>query len=268
MKNKRGIYILALILSLATVVLLSMYIRGLKATPETVVRLENVIVAVADIPAQTKITEEMLTTQALPPEAIHPLAVRSKDEIVDSYTLMNIAEKEQLLKTKVALDEVNMALSFKIPEGMRAIAIPTDEILGVGGYLEKEDRVDLLISYELKLENEEAEAAPPAEGEAAEAAPPEGETEQAESGTVTITQMQNIEVLEVGPLTINEQGIPVKSRGVTSSVILLVLPDQAEMLAYAVQTGTIQMSMRNPEDQEVLPMTYFDRLKLDEWRTE
>lgn len=262
MKNKRGIYLLALILSLATVVLLSMYIQGLKKAPEKVEQLDQVIVAVADIPAQTKITEEMLTTKALPKEAIHPLAAKSKQEIVGSLTTVDITAQEQFLTNKVALDDVSMALSFKIPEGMRAIALPVTEIYGVAGYLEKDDRVDLLISYELPLDPEEDDTPVAEDDEPAQGTTPR----QSQIAVTTFTQLQNLEVLEVGPLTISEEGIPQKTRGVTTSVVLLANPEQAEMIAYAVQTGVIQLTLRNPLDHEILPQTYFNRLNIDEWR--
>lgn len=258
MRNKRRIMILALILSLASVVLLSMYIQGLKKTPDKVEELENVIVAVADIPAQTKITEDMLEIQALPKEAIHTLAARTKEEVVGSITTMEITAKEQFLKTKVALDEVTMILSYKIPENMRAIAIPVDEIMGVGGYVEKEDRVDLLISYELPQEKEQQA---PADDEE------QAEEEKTETGTTTITQIQNLEVLEVGPLTFSEEGIAQKSKGVTTSVVLLAKPEQAEIIAYAVQTGQIHMSLRNPLDHEILAPSQYDSTNFEEWRT-
>lgn len=261
MRNKRVIYILALILSLASVILLSRYIQGLKDTPETVVQLDNVIVAVADIPAQTKITEEMLAVQALPAEAIHPLAAKTKEEIVGSITRVDVSAQEQFLKNKVALDEVTLVLSYKIPEGMRAIAIPVNEVMGVGGYVEKDDRVDLLISYELPIEEEE-ENAPTAEDE-------EDEEEQTEPETMmtTITQMQNLEVIEVGPLTFTEEGIVQRNRGVTTSVVLLARPEQAEIIAYAIQTGNIQMTLRNPLDQELLAPSQYNRENFEEWRT-
>ena len=258
MRNRRAIYILALILSLASVVLLSRYIQGLKNTPETVVTMENVIVAVADIPAQTKITEEMLAIQALPPEAIHPLAARTKDEIVGSITRVDVSAQEQFLKNKVALDEVTLVLSYRIPEDMRAIAIPINEVMGVGGYIEKDDRVDLIITYELPTEPESAANAPGAVEET---------TEPEEPLITTITQIQNLEVIEVGPLTFTEEGIAIRNRGVTTSIVLLAKPAQAEMIAYAIQTGTIQVSLRNPLDQEILAPSQFNQDNFEEWRT-
>lgn len=263
MKNKRGIYILALILSLASVVLLSMYIQGLKKAPDPVVQLDKVVVAVADIPVQTVITEDMLEIQALPKEAIHPLAARTKEELVGAISIVEVSAKEQFLKNKVAEDDMNLSLSFRVPENMRAIAVPMNEILGVAGYVEKNDRVDLLISYDMTLAEEDA---PPADEENQDETTPPGDTEK-ESGLVTITQMQNLEVLEVGPLSISEEGIVQKNRGVTTSVVLLVKPEQAEMIAYAIQSGVIQLSLRNPLDQEILAPSQFNQQNFDEWRT-
>ena len=243
MKGKRGILLVAALLSLVSVGLVFFYFQSISATSETVVERGNVIVAVSDVPAHTKVTEAMLEIEAVPSETIHPKAATTKDQLVGFTTTVDVTAGEQFLTSKVAGDEdAATSLSYQIPENMRAISIPVNEVFGVSGYIEEGDKVDLLISYDNpKLS-------------------PEG-------GYTTITQLQNLEILEVGPLSLNEDGAITKSQGVTTSLVLLAKPQQAEVISYAILSGSIQLSLRNPVDNTLVPFSQYGAANFDEWRT-
>lgn len=239
MKVKKSIIILAVILGLLTMGTLYYYIETLNQAPVVEDDLTDVVVAVSSIPAHVKITQEMVILKSLPTEAVHPDAATKLEDIVGYTTKTEIYSEEQVLKSKIATDLSQSNLAYRIPENMRAITIPTDEISGVGGYLAKGDRVDILVTYNDATIN---------------------------PGLLTITQFQNIEILEVGPLTFTETGQPAVNQGVTSSLTLLVTPSQAEVMFYATINGAMQMTLRNPVDTTINTLNQFSTADFPTWR--
>ncbi len=205
--------------------------------------------AVANIPQHIKITEEMLKVKSVPEEAIHKDAAKTTADLVGFTTKVEILADEQILITKIAKSDEKTGLSYKIPENMRAIVVPTTEVSGLAGYLAKGDKIDLLATYTNR----------PITGAVTIA----GEGERLE----TFTQLQNLEVLEIGIVeTIDETGKVVKAQGVPTSVTLLVTPQQAEVISLMLSNGTFQMTLRNPVDGIKVPLDHYGSDNFDDWR--
>jgi len=243
MKIKKRVLILAVLLGLLTVSVLYFYIRGLDKKPDVETQMKNAVVAVSTIPAHVKITEEMLTIKALPIEAIHPDAFTSIQEVVGGTTKSEIISGEQIIKGRVITDGVSSPLAYRIPENMRAITIPLNEVSGVAGYIEVGDRVDVLVHYEFEVLNAE------------------GNTQQ--KTQEVFTQFQNLEVMEKGPFPATAEE---KQVGVTTSITLLVTPAQAEIMVYANINGTIYMTLRNPVDTNKVDLQQFGTGNFNTWR--
>ena len=110
-----------------------------------------------------------------------------------------------------------------IPRGMRAVAVPANEVVGSGGFVLPGMHVDVLIS----------------------GTPPDG---MGGLGTQARTLLQNVEVLSAGHhFRHDAEGKPVAVQVVN----LLVTPEQAEQLSVASHQTTIQLVLRNPLDREV-----------------
>lgn len=251
MKVKRSVLILAVLLGLATMALLYVYIEGKEApSAAPVVEMGDVVVATTSIPAHVLITEEMVTLKNIPSEAIHPDAATAVDAVVGNTSNVPIYIDEQILTSKVATEENAVNLSYRIPENMRAITIPMNEISGVGGYIMEGDKIDILVTYTLG----EVEDDPNTEAD-----------EGIEGKTVTYTQFQNLEIIEKGPNSAPVEG-QTEIQGVTSSLTLLVTPSQAEVLTYAQLSGSINMTLRNPVDETINELTEFGTDNFNTWR--
>ncbi|MDD2426999.1 MAG: Flp pilus assembly protein CpaB [Eubacteriales bacterium] len=288
MKQSRIIIIvLAIVLALITTFFLYRYIEDLRKEPEVTVVYNDVVVAAVNVPVNTEITAGMLRVESLPQEAIHANSSGDINDFLGYTTVMPITEGEQILKSKIALDDGRSALSYQIPENMRAVVVPTGEVSGLAGYLQIGDKVDLLVTYSgrsaQELEEPEPAESEPGEPEATEPEPVEtepgeteetaaedlepGEEEEAETLSYTITQFQNLEVLELGVSDyVNAEGNVVKAYGVPTSVTLLVSPEQAEVLVFMLNTGTFQMSLRNPTDDTIVPLDHFGDDNFTDWR--
>jgi pilus assembly protein CpaB len=108
-------------------------------------------------------------------------------------------------------------LTTKIPDGMRALALRSDEVVGVAGFLFPGSHVDVLVTYRSTTAPEPA----------------------------TATVLQDAEVLAAGSqVEPNLDGKPTSVNVVT----VLVTPNDAERVVLASTQGTIHFVLRNSED--------------------
>ena len=133
-----------------------------------------------------------------------------------------IYAKEPVIESRLAPKGAGGGLAAMIPQGMRAVAVRVNEVVGVAGFVVPGMRVDVLISGN----------APGGNGNL---------------GTLTRTLLQNIEVLSAGQdFKKDAEGKPV----MVQVVNLLVTPEQAEKLSLASNQTTIQLVLRNPLDRQ------------------
>jgi pilus assembly protein CpaB len=141
-------------------------------------------------------------------------------EVIGRGIIVPIVKNEPVLKAKLASKEAGSGLPPVIPEGMRAVSVRVDEVVGVAGYVLPGNRVDVL-----------ATANP---------------TDQ-RSDTTTKVILSNVQVLTAG--TRMEQDQENTKPVAVTVVTLLVFPEQSERLALASTEGKIQLALRNPLDQ-------------------
>ena len=229
MTNNKRILIVAVILGLVTVIALNYYIRSLDTPAMATVPHTDVVVAENTIPEHTRITSEMLGTESIPADAVHPEAITSMDQAVGGISRSEIIRGEQVLTNRVVTEDRRATLSYRVPEGMRAISIPVGEVIGVAGYIAPGDKVDVLISYSIGPEGEEAE-------------------EETGDELTTYTVFQNVKVLATGGLTRAKDD---EEREVVGTVTVAVEPTQAEVLAYANLQGSFHLTLRSPIDEDL-----------------
>jgi len=153
-----------------------------------------------------------------------PLGATSKpQDLIGRGVTTMIYAKEPVIESRLAPRGAGGGLATMFPPGMRAVAIRVNEVVGVAGFVVPGLRVDILIS---------------------------GNSPQntANTGTLTRTLLQNIEVLSAGQdFKKDAEGKPV----LVQVVNLLVTPEQAEQLSLASTQTQIQLVLRNPLDREV-----------------
>jgi pilus assembly protein CpaB len=143
--------------------------------------------------------------------------------LVGRGVISDIAQGEPILESNLAAAGSGGGLAATIPDGMRALAIRVDDVVGVSGFVTPGMHVDVLAS-----------GIPPG-------SPPN-------AGTVTTTLLQNMEVLSAGVnIQKDAEGKPVPVQVVN----LLVTPEQAQTLSLASSQLRIQLVLRNPLDTKV-----------------
>jgi pilus assembly protein CpaB len=129
---------------------------------------------------------------------------------------------EPILESKLAPTEAGAGVTAAIPEGMRAVSIQVNSVIGVSGFVAPGSRVDLVLT-----------GTPPIEGKVMPG-------DELASKVV----LENLQVLAAGQnVQPDAQGKPQTVQVVT----LLVTPEQAERIALA-SGDRIQLALRNPLD--------------------
>jgi len=139
--------------------------------------------------------------------------------VIGRPLLYPLSAKEPILLHDLGVEGAGIGLAGKIPEGMRAIAIRSNEIVGVAGFLYPGSKIDLLMSY----------------------------TPPGNNVPVTQTVLQNVEVLTAGQtIEPDPQGKPQS----VSVVTLLLSPEDSQKLQLASGQGNIQFVLRSGADQK------------------
>lgn len=223
----KKIIVLAICFALLTGLLTYAYLQELKRPEE--VSYEEAVVAVADIPPYTAITAEMVAVKKLPEGAAHPKAARAVSEVEGLVTESMILSDEQILPEKLKVKgKSESGLSYVIPEGYRAYTISVDETTGVAWFLRRGDIVDVFADLA---------DAPFAE-----------KTES--NGHVSILLVEGCELAAVGTATEAVQ----EDERFYASVTLLVTPEDAQRLTYAISEGKIHLALRGVNDRSELEL--------------
>jgi pilus assembly protein CpaB len=181
----------------------------------------QVVVAAQPLAMGTRLHPNHLRLVAWPSR--NPVAGAFTDvkELVDRGVISPIGENEPITTSKVASLEAGAGLPPVIPEGMRAISVRVNEVVGVAGFVVPGTLVDVLVTAR-------------ANG---------GGSDEA----MTRTVVSKVTVLTAGTKYDQDKsksGEPIQ----TSVVTLAVLPEDGERITLAQNEGKITLALRNPLD--------------------
>ena len=180
---------------------------------------QPVVVASADLPLGAELKKEDLTVVNFPVGAAPEGSFSKPADIYGRGLIVPLVKNEVVLGAKLASKEAGAGLPPIIPDGMRAVSVRVNEVIGVAGYVLPGTRVDVLAT-----------------------ASPNGNAQEVTSKVI----LSNVQVLTAGTRMEQDQekGKPMAVTVVT----LLVYPEQSERLALASTEGKIQLALRNPLD--------------------
>lgn len=205
----------ALVISLGITYLF--YVRISRAQASARPKTKRVVAAVAALQPGSPITAENLTEIDWPENAALDGLIEKKEEVTGHVLMYAVAPNEPVLRRDLA-SAASFGLAAKIPDGMRATAVKTNEVMNIAGFIFPGSRVDVLVT--IRSENNNA-------------------------STTSRTVLQNVQVLSTGTrIDPDPNGKPEN----VSVVTLLVSPEQSEKLALAENQGTIQFVLRNGAD--------------------
>ena len=181
----------------------------------------GVAVAVVDIPLGTTINSNQVGVSLWPRNLYPKDAFTTAAPVVGRIAMRDFLRGEPIVESRlVPKDKSSGLLSLKVPAGMRAFTVKVNEVVGVGGFIVPDSRVDVVVTT---------------------AVSPQRQQEQ-----VAKTFLQNILVLAAGQVVEQKDNKPVT----VNTVTLAVTPDESEKLALASNDGKIQLVMRNFADAQ------------------
>jgi pilus assembly protein CpaB len=139
------------------------------------------------------------------------------DDCVNRAVITSMVENEPLLEGKLAPKDGGAGLSATIPDGMRAVSVSVNDVIGVAGFVVPGTMVDVLVT---------------------------GGTNY---GNITRTILENVRVMAAGQKV--EQDREGKPQTVPV-ITLLVSPEDANALTMASTQGRIQLALRNTLDSK------------------
>ena len=181
---------------------------------------QPVVVAAADLPLGSELKKEDLTVVNFPVGSAPAGAFSKPTDIIGRGVISSIVKNEPVLPAKLASKEAGVGLPPVIPDGMRAVSVRVNDVIGVAGYVLPGTRVDVVCT--------------------------ESPSSQPQDATSKVI-LSNVQVLTAG--TRMEQNEEKGKPQQVTVVTLLVYPEQSERLALASTEGKIQLALRNPLDQ-------------------
>src|SRR6266700_1005904 len=192
------------------------YARITRTQASARAKTKRIVAAAVALQPGTPISAENLTQIDWPVNVPLEGLIEKKEEVIGHVLMYAVAVQQPVLRRDLA-SSASLGLSAKIPDGMRATAVKTNEVTNIAGFIFPGSHVDVLVT--LKPENI--------------------------ASTETRTVLQNVLVLSTGTkMDPDPNGKPENVNVIT----LLVTPEQSEKLALAQNQGTIHFVLRNGGD--------------------
>ena len=177
----------------------------------------QIVVAARDLPVGHFLLAEDLQVVRWPSAALPAGYLATPSAAVGRGLIAAVRLNAPIMDADLAERGSGAGMPIIFPEGMRAVSVRVDEIVGVAGFVIPRTRVDVMLTQK-----------------------PQGSQQ-----TYTQIILQNLEVLAAGQVVQkNEKGEPMQ----VSVVTLKVTPEQGEKLVLASSQGQIQLALRNMVD--------------------
>jgi len=188
---------------------------------EVEVRSLYQVVAARELAMGDLITKDDVKLVAWPASSPVTGGFTNIEAVVNRGLIDGVVAGEPLTEGKLATLEAGGGLPPTITEGMRALSVKVNEVIGVAGYVVPGTRVDVIVTLANRAGINES---------------------------MTRVVVSDVEVLTAGTrmdAAKARDGQPIPANVVT----LLVTPDDAERIALAANEGSIMLTLRNPMDR-------------------
>ncbi len=208
----------AIVLGLAAAIGVGQYLTNEQSKNNDLVAKRSIIIATRDLTPGSKLTTDDIASKEVSAESIPPNAPSNLNVLINRELKSPVFKDEIITELKLIPFTAGSGIPSVLPPGTRAITLRINDIIGVGGHLKPGDFVDILSVYK-------------ADGE-----------------TQSKAIFENVRVLAIGSMTIIPQ--PPTSSGapavqeVSTTVTVVVSPEDAEKLFLASNSGQFQFSLR------------------------
>lgn len=251
MRSRGLVVVLALILATLATVGVFLYARGVKEDAKTGGDLVSVVVARGDIPANTDlntvIADDGFTLQEVPQAAVIEDAITDVSQLRNRRNSVFIVAGEQIPLSRVQGGKV-LGGVLSIPEGYQAITVSLEAPRAIGAAVSGGDNVTVLATFddvviEEKKKNQQPTTTTTATGT---------QQQQQQGVAATVVLVPQVQVLRVlVPQGSGVQETATSTQDQNISVTLAFLPADAQKFVFALEQGTVYLSLLPPDAQGV-----------------
>ena len=198
-------------------------------------QVTQIVAAAQDLPMGATLTAKDVVLIDWPSDMPLTGSFPKVEAVVGKPVVRSVGAKEPIFQRDLGVEGSGIGISAKIPLGMRATAVKSNEIVGVAGFLYPGSHVDVLATYQVPY------------------------SQGGQSSTVTQTVLQDVEVLTAGQMIEPDpQGKPQQVNVVT----LLLNPEDSQKVQLASAQGQIQFVLRNGTDSKSVDLhpTHLEQL--------
>ena len=182
----------------------------------------SVVVAGKDVPSAVALSGDQLKVRQWPADSAMVGKFSQMEDVTGRVTAVPLAAGEPVLESKLAPKGVIPGLTALLPMDKRAMTVKVDEASGVAGFLNPDNRVDVLVTVD------------------------KGEFNKDPMSKVIL---QNLRILGTGQRIEKRLG---EKPQVVPTVTLEVTPEEGERLALATREGMISLVLRNQQDIQMV----------------
>jgi len=221
--------ILALVVAVVASVFIYKWMKKQTAPKEVAkieeVKLKEAAIAEVDLPVGTQLKPEMVKSVSFLEDSLPPGYFSDPNILVGRVVISPLKRQELILESRLAPSDVKTGgMAAVLKPGKRAVSIAGNKVLGVSGFINPGDRVDVLLTS----------------------------TDPKTKTNVNKTVFENVLILATGTqLSRNAEGGP----SPVDSYTLEVTPEQAEKLVLASSEGNIHFALRSILDRKTVLTT-------------
>ncbi|MFW6122728.1 MAG: Flp pilus assembly protein CpaB [Thermodesulfobacteriota bacterium] len=187
--------------------------------------LAPVVVASKDVPSAVALSADQLKVRQWPADAALAGKFSRLEDVAGRVTAISLAAGEPVLESKLAPEGVIPGLTALLSKDMRAMTVKVDEASGLAGFLNPDNRVDVVVTVDKGDFNQDP---------------------------VSKVVLQNLRVLGTGQRIEKRLG---EKPQVVPTVTLEVTPEEGETLALSTREGMISLALRHQQDEQVVQTT-------------
>jgi pilus assembly protein CpaB len=218
--NRTRMLMLASVALVLSVIVTFLTYRLLRQRLQPPDEMTTIVVATQRLALGQRLATEDVRVAPWPKSALIPGSSADPSVFVGRGVIQPIEANEPILETKLAPKDAGAGLTTTIPEGMRAVSIRVNDVIGVAGFVVPGSHVDVILS---------------------------GSPAQGGANDVAKIILENVQVLAAGQNI--DQDINGKPQTV-QVVTLLVTPEDSQKMALASHEGSLQLALRNPLDKD------------------
>lgn len=219
-RNTRTLIVLVVAVLMASIAAYGVYLAE-KSRPVREVEVARIqtVVATHALSVGTLVTKDDLKLVPWPAASPVPGSFTEVEKALNRGVIVAVSENEPLTESKLAPIGAGAGLPPTITEGMRALSVKVNEVIGVAGFVIPGTRVDVLVTVKR----------------------PDGTSQSR-------VVLSNVQVLTAGTRYDQERATKEGKPIPTSVVTLLLTPEDAEKMTLSSEEGRVMLALRNPLD--------------------